>query len=311
MELSILLCIDGNYWQHVGVTIASLLSSNPKNTFRIFVASATEMDPKRLGELHSIVPAGRGTLEAIVYKEVADYAHLPSHDHLTFAAYLRLFMTEYLDPTMQRVIYLDSDLIVCKDLTDLWQMDLDGAYVGAGPEPYDEPQRTPFGFGPKDLYVNSGVLLVDLAKWRAENLVARFVEFANANQKLLIYSLDQDILNSVCRGKIHNIGYEWNWQALCPRFKPEELGLTKEEFAELRRVPRIVHYTGPYKPWFYRREPHYKELYYRALAETPWREYVPPDKTLRNLPIKAARVMQRRLEWHLPSLARKLRELRK
>jgi lipopolysaccharide biosynthesis glycosyltransferase len=311
MDISILLCIDGNYWQHVGVTIASLLRSNPGNTFRIFVASATRIDQRRLGELRSIVPAGRGTLEAIVYKEAANYQHLPIHDHLTFAAYLRLFMAEYLDQAMQRIIYLDSDLVVCGDLGELWQIDLEGAYVGAAPEPYDERQRTPFGFGPKDLYINSGVLVIDLAKWRADNILARFVEFANANQELLIYSLDQDILNSVCRGRICNIGYEWNWQALFPRFTPEELGLTAAKFAELRRAPRIVHYTGPYKPWYYRWEPHYKRLYYESLAQTPWASYVPPDKTLRNLPVKLSKTFQKQLEWHFPSLARQLRRLRK
>ena len=309
MEIPVLFCIDGNFWQHLGVTLVSMLRSNPKNTFRILLVSAAEMDPARLAELRSVVRDGRSTLEAMVYKGAAEYEHLPTHDHLTFAMYLRLFMTEYLDPALERIIYLDSDLIVRGDLSELWQMDLQGAYVGGAPEPYSESQRAPFGFGRQDLYVNSGVLLIDLEQWRRDHLLARFVKFAIANRERL-KSPDQDILNSVCRGRVRNIGFEWNWQALFPRFAPEELGLTAERYAELRATAKIVHYTSRYKPWFYRWEPHYKELYYEALPGTPWEGYVPPDRSLRNLPVKAAKVVQRQLEWYLPSVARRLRGMR-
>ena len=306
MEIPVLFCIDGNFWQHLGVTIVSMLRSNPENTFRIILVSAAEMNPARLAELRSVVGDGGSTLEAIVYKGAAEYEHLPTHDHLTFAMYLRLFMTEYLDPALDRIIYLDSDLIVRGDLSQLWRMDLQSAYVGGVPEPYSETQRKPFGFGPQDLYVNSGVLLIDLERWRRDNLLAAFVKFAIANQERL-RSPDQDILNSVCRGRVLNIGFEWNWQALFPRFAPEELGLTAEKYAELRERANIVHYTSRYKPWFYRWEPHYKELYYEALAGTPWEGYAPPDRSLGNLPVKAAKALQRKLEWYLPGVARKLR----
>src|SRR5215475_10573967 len=166
MRISVLFCIDGNFWQHLGVTIASMLRSNPDNQFRIILVSAAEMDAARLAELRLVVESGASTLEAIVYQGAHAYEHLPTHDHLTFAMYLRLFMTEYLDPSLDRIIYLDSDLIVRGDLSELWQLNLQGAYVGGVPEPYSESQRKPFGFGPKDLYVNSGVLLIDLRQWR-------------------------------------------------------------------------------------------------------------------------------------------------
>ena len=307
MPIHVLFSIDGNFWQHLGATIASLLASNPRNTFRLHVVSSSDIPTASLDKLQTIVSqAGNATLEAIVFKEAERYQYLPVHSHLTFAMYLRLFMTEYLDPAIDKILYLDSDIILCSDLTDLWQIDLGDHYLGAAREPYNERQRSPLGFGPDDLYINSGVMLVNLAKWRRDQVVPKFIAFADTHQASFS-SPDQDILNSVFRGHILDIGYQWNWQALFVRSTPAELGLSPTDYAALRRSPRLVHYTSRYKPWFYRWQPHYKHLYARALARTPWAGVTPPDQSLRNLPTRLKKLLQQKLEWHAPTLARTLR----
>jgi len=310
MVIPVLFCIDGNYWQHLGVSIASLLETNPRNVFRIIVVSASEMDHAEVVKLSSLVEPERGSIETIVYSQAAKYQHLPTHSHLTFAMYLRLFMTEYLDQSLDKVLYLDSDIVICSDISDLWNISLEDCYLGAAPEPYDERQREPLGFSSTDLYINSGVMLIDLKKWRSNNVLSEILSFAQDNQHALVFSPDQDLINSVFRGKIKNIGYQWNWQALFPRFSPSELSMDKATFASLKRSPRLVHFTSRYKPWFYRWEPHYKDRYHRVLARTPWSGYHPPDKNLRNLPLHLIRVLQRKLEWHFPQLARSLRNIK-
>ncbi len=307
MHIPVLFCIDGNYWQHLGATIASLLYSNPGNTFRLFVVSASDMPEDRVHGLHTIVTqAGNATLETITFKEAERYRYLPTINHLTFAVYLRIFMTEYLDPTLEKILYFDSDIIICSDVAPLFQIDLGDYYLGAAREPYDYRQRSPLNFGPDDLYVNSGVMVVNLAKWRRDDVVPKFIAFADVHHAAFS-SLDQDILNSVFRGHILDIGYEWNWQALFVRSRPADLDLTPEAYARLRHSPRLVHFTSRYKPWFYRWQPHYKHLYYQALARTPWAAYVPPDRSLRNLPTRLKKTLQRLLEWHAPAFARTLR----
>jgi lipopolysaccharide biosynthesis glycosyltransferase len=309
ITVPVLFCIDGNFLQHAGVSIAALLHRNPSSRFRIILISTTELDQDSLAHIRTVVQkAGNATLETMAFRETAKYAFLPVHSHLTFAAYLRLFMTEYLDRTIDKVLYLDSDVIVCSDISELWEIDLGESYLGAAPEPYDEKQRLPLGFGPEDLYINSGVMLVNLSKWRKDNVIPKFLAFAKSHRSLLP-SADQDVLNSVFRGHILNIGYKWNWQALFVRFTHKELGLTPEEYADLRQSPRLVHYTSGYKPWYDRWQPHYKHLYYKALALTPWKGYVPPDRTPRYLHVKVRKLLQRRLEWSLPEFARHLRKL--
>ena len=114
-------------------------------------------------------------------------------------------------------------------------------------------------------------------------------------------------MNSVLRGQVTDIGSRWNWQALFPRFLPGELRLTPEQFRALRHKPSIVHFTSAYKPWFWRWEPHYKHLYTRVLRSTPWADVVPADRKVNFIPKKAMKVLQRNLEWYLPTLGRRLR----
>jgi lipopolysaccharide biosynthesis glycosyltransferase len=306
MEITVLFCIDKNYWQHLGVAIVSLLRSNPMSVFRVIVASAAAMDQVQVREIDALIRGcGNGRLETVVFQGDDRYRHLPVHSHFTSAMYLRLFMADYLENNIDKVLYLDSDLIVCGNISSMWKMDLGDYFLGGAPEPYCK-QRSQLNFGPGDLYVNSGVLLVNLGKWRAENVSDRFIEFAEANIAV-IQSPDQDILNCVLRGKIFNIGYRWNWQALFPRFLPEELGLSIEEYGAMRRSPSLIHYTSRYKPWYYRWAPHYQKLYYHWLAQTKWAGYVPPDKSFGNFPLRIVKSLQRWLEWYLPKVAWRLR----
>jgi lipopolysaccharide biosynthesis glycosyltransferase len=310
MKIVVLYCVDGNYWQHLGVAIFSLLHSNPGNTFQLIVASASPLDQERLNEVRSVVQAcGNAEIETVVFEGTERYGHLPVHGYFTFANYLRLFMTEFVEASIDKIIYFDSDIIIRDDISDLWTINLGEYYIGAAPEPYDYKQRCELGFGPEDLYINSGVLLVNLAKWRNENVLRRFIEFAETNTHLLP-SADQDILNCVLRGNILDVGYRWNWQALFPRFLPHELGLSAKEYETMRKHPKLVHFTSCYKPWYYRWAPHYKELYYEALAQTPWAGYIAPDDSYRNIPTKILKSLQRGLEWYFPRAAWRLRNIR-
>ena len=306
MLINVLFCTDANFWQPVGVAVASLLLSNPNHTFRIVIASAAPAHPRIFPEIQEFArQQGNAEVEFATCEAALQYQDLPTNAHLTLGAYLRLFMTEFLDPSVDKILYLDSDLLVCADIGELWQIDLGDFYLGAAPEPYNRSHREPLGFGPSDLYVNSGVMLVNVAKWRRDNVLPKFMRFAFTNAEKLP-SVDQDILNSVFRGRILNIGYKWNWQALFPRFEPGRLGMSLSEYEDMKRHPRIVHYTSGYKPWFFRWAPHYQGLYRDILRRTPWAGTQPPDRSLRNVPLKLVKIAQRALEWHFPSVARKL-----
>ena len=306
--INVVFCIDVAFWQHLGVTLASLLLNNPHESFGVYVVSGSSAPADQWTRLQQLAgSAGNATLHPVVFDQAALYQHLPSHGHLSTAMYLRLFMAEYLPQNLDRVLYLDSDLVlVGGDIAVLWSLPLGDTYLGAAWEPYDAKQRVPLGFSAEDFYFNSGVMLINLRRWRDDGITERLLSFAEANRAIL-HSPDQDVLNSVLRGKVTDIGSRWNWQALFPRFLPEELRLTPEQFKSLRKKPSIVHFTSAYKPWFWRWEPHYKHLYTRVLRQTPWAKVRPADRNLGSLSTKAVKVVQRNIEWYLPTLGRRLR----
>ena len=117
------------------------------------IATAGEINEKLSGEIRAFVERIRETVPSrLPSTKPWNTETFPLHSRLTFAAYLRMFMTEFLDPAIERLIYLDSDVLVVSDIGELWTRPLGDAYLGAALEPYDRSQREPLGFGPNDPY---------------------------------------------------------------------------------------------------------------------------------------------------------------
>jgi lipopolysaccharide biosynthesis glycosyltransferase len=187
--------------------------------------------------------------------------------HLSLAAYYRLLAPSLVSES--RVIYLDSDLIVCSDLNKVWETDLDGRAVAACsnvgiPSRLGEiPSWREQGLNPNDPYFNSGVLLMDLDKWREDN-VAQSV-LANITHYEGVYEFaDQDGLNAVLSDNWLELDGGWNAQ-----ISNDAFDLTTVPVAEVG----IIHYTGDFKPWqwqaFGKRLPYYKQ-FFRVLERSGW-----------------------------------------
>jgi lipopolysaccharide biosynthesis glycosyltransferase len=155
--------------------------------------------------------------------------------------YARIGMASLMT-NVERGIYLDSDTLVMGDLSDLWDSDFAGAIVMASRDRkvcllYED---SPWPLAPREEslpYFNSGIMLVDFQKWRAENVEQQCLDLI-ANPSVTYQWWDQTILNHVLRGKVGFLPQEWNWQS--------------EEFPPIDEpTPRILHYTTRLKPWFY------------------------------------------------------------
>lgn len=291
--MTILFCIDDNYWPHLSAAIASLTTSNPAGRLRIIVCSSS-----RSPENEQRIRIVASNVEFIHYEPPPMV--LPTGRYLTLATYLRLFMTEYLDSSIDKVLYLDPDMIVCRDLGSLWSIDLGTGPVGAVPEPYPVPKE--LGFVETDRYFNAGTLLVNLRQWRAENALEKFLSYIADNQERL-FACDQDALNGVFRGRIKALDYAWNFHAPYADLSAEDLRITKADLRELRANPGIVHFAGPAKPWRRDYEPHYKQLYRNAISGTPWSAFSAKSESELRLRVRE------RLNWYFPSLCRRVRKL--
>jgi lipopolysaccharide biosynthesis glycosyltransferase len=305
LQIPVLFCTDAIYFQHMGAAIASLLKTNSAHEFRILVVTQ-EKDPDGEEKLSGLVTKLGNA--SIIFKQfnLDSYRdEMPVDQYFTVAVYTRLFLTEFVDPSIKKILYLDGDLVVTTDIRELWETDLQGASLAAVPEPHAVPGDSETVSYP---YFNSGVMLIDVERWRAANVLPKFLAFAKENAGHLPYH-DQDVLNHTFAGKVRLLDYRWNFQSRWADFVAKKLNMSPEEFRRLRRSPAIVHFTSKYKPWFYKDEPHYKRLYYQALALTPWRDYSPPDRTGKSRVVKLLKLkrLKQKLTWHAPGMMRYLR----
>lgn len=307
-ELSVLFCSNRVYCEHMAVAIASLLANNLRHTFRIYVV-LTESAGEERSRIQETVARFRNA--SLVFKtyDRSGIKDFPVHSHITVDSYVRLFFTEFVESNVKKLLYLDCDLVVCSDIEALWATDMEGSILAAVPDAFSDNHVT-LGFEENEPYFNSGVLLIDTEKWKAANLTPVLVNYILENAHKLRY-LDQDVLNAVLRGAIHPLPLRWNFTPRHADSTPELLSLSQKEFMSIRRKPGIVHFASGFKPWYYGFEPHYKRLYYRYRALTPWRHQPSRPKPGEHSSIAAA--MRERaksiLKWYFPSAASMLRRV--
>lgn len=182
----------------------------------------------------------------------ADIPMKASQEHWTPTVLARLYLERFLAGQVDRLLYLDADLIVFGDVADLYEFDLRGRTVGAVPnivEPWRswDTRTCPAAHSPTGAaapgYFNSGVLLLDIPRWTEKggtDAALRVYEDHGSN----FQAPDQDALNVLFSGDWVQLPKQWNrvfpvsGRAL-PFFEP----ITPDEQIS------ILHFIGPTKPW--------------------------------------------------------------
>ena len=186
---------------------------------------------------------------------------------------------------VERVLYLDSDLVVLDDLSPLYGIDLAGKILAAAPDfPWDpdgrETQRLRrIGVADPDRYVNSGVLLMDLRRWRELDCTARLLDFIDRMGRDLTFP-DQDAINVVLKGEILVVGARWNLQARMYRLGRRHFPREHAVASTAGRRPAIVHYTTADKPWLPGSMASKRGQYVRFRRLTAFGEQGQPTRTI-------------------------------
>jgi lipopolysaccharide biosynthesis glycosyltransferase len=231
--------------------------------------------PTSRQQLASFARRGGLQLETLLAEE--DFSMLPVTGPYTRAVYLSLLLPEVL-PETQQILYLDVDLIVMRDVSELFGMDLgdlpvaavqDGFIDGspAGPKPAVEssgpPRRSP--------YFNSGVMMINTKVWREERIGPRAMELIRASAPPLRW-LDQDALNMLSAGRWTELDPRWNVFTISDQLGASEpdrvaAGHSMADQVRLERDAFILHFAGSQKPWHedYPRTPNWER--YRQFAE--------------------------------------------
>ena len=162
----------------------------------------------------------------------------------TEVVYLRLALPAAFAGEYRRLLYLDGDIFVQGgDFAALLGVDLGARVLGAVRDnmQWRTPGRRPEQFRrlrlPASPYFNAGVLLIDVERFNAAELMQRCVDFGRTHRAQMIRH-DQNLLNGTLQGDWAELSPVWNWQYTWA-----------SRLFETMADPHIVHFIGPKKPW--------------------------------------------------------------
>ena len=186
--------------------------------------------------------------------------------------YARLLLPSKL-PNLDKVIYLDCDLVVCKDLKSLWETDVNDVAVTMAPDLLYQDKATLSRLGINNNYLNSGVIVMNLDYWRKHDVMKRLLAYISDKGNELIYN-DQDSLNAILHDERRQLPVKYNvtphYFLKNPDNYPKEM---HEEIRDARINPIIFHFLGKIKPWSLGCYLPGKELFMKYQKASGWRHF--------------------------------------
>ena len=233
---------DRNYFYFVLIAVTSLLYYHRKGNLVIHLLhpDLTEQELEKLRSLQKGAPF-----------EVATHRIDLDDFRIGFGAsspiLWRLAIPEYITD-VDKIIYLDCDLVFCDDVEKLWSIDLQGHILGAVGDRVGQKVTTP-GIIPTK-YFNSGVMVWDLKRMRQENAMEKWQQVFKSHNSKLPYP-DQTLLNLVHCNDMLLLPQNWNLHNSIYRNPPVPGMYTVPETIASISNPCIVHFTGHHKPWIF------------------------------------------------------------
>jgi lipopolysaccharide biosynthesis glycosyltransferase len=291
-KMNIAITLDVNYLQHAGVMICSLVQNNNAEAIDLYIICDDAITTQHWQKLEQVYnTTGLNVIKVKI--DPALFAGYKLSDHATPANYYRIQMASLVPAAIDKILYMDVDIVINGDLRPLYDTDVTSYYMAAVEDP-DICEKDQIGFTKDMPYFNSGIMVINLAMWRSTSLHLLLNDYILNNADKISY-WDQDALNAVCYGKWFPLKPLYNVQTSLLHYKGDAITYTRDDIMVGVNRPVVVHYTGMTKPWQYVTFHPKKELYYKYLRKTPWRTFVPEDKTFANM-LRKYNIMPKFLE---------------
>lgn len=254
--LNIVIASDRNYLHLASVCVVSLFETNRNEPFHIHLLS-NGIETRELKPLESIVDTYKGQLSVYPIENLRERLTVDVPHTISVTAYARLFAGSILPQTVERILYIDCDIMFNGSITGLCDIDLEDCLVGGVLDPliscsYKKEIRVPMD----EPYINSGVLLIPLNRWRSESMEQKFINYLVA-RKGKVHHHDQGIINAVCAGRKKILPPQFNVMSnsICYPWRDLQKINTpfynRIEYEAAIVSPAIIHFTGAIfcRPW--------------------------------------------------------------
>ncbi len=281
-KINIVLATDKNYAQHAAVTITSILCNTTQQSNIQFYIIDDNIDDDNKTKLQDTVKQFNSNIIFVKIPENSLNQVFVSGG-ITRAAYFRLAIPNILPKTVNKVIYLDCDLIVLDDIVNLWNLDMCQKPVAATEDfgilsstSKCREKEINLNWKKEYSYFNSGVLLIDVMLWRKNNYASQLIELVQTHK---FRHHDQDALNYLFMNNWTSLPLCWN---VIPPVFNMNLSIIKNKIMRQNALKAlnnisIIHYAGGYKPWEYKIYKGFNEGYYEYLGKTEYKNAKMPQ----------------------------------
>ena len=270
--LNILISTSDYYAPYCGITLTSVFENNREYSFRVFILLGQELsrrNVKRFRELE--IRYGCDITFIHVDNSFLKKFELNSIPRLPVETFYKFYAVDLLPKTVDKVLYLDCDIIVNGDISQLWTADLTDKAIAVvhdylsyvAPNDWSNRLQYPVEAG----YFNAGLVLINLDYWRKYDISGKLFGYIEKHHKKLSY-MDQDVMNSLLWDKNIYLPVTYNFQLgfLNKSFLQTLPSETKNEVLDtLKSKPAVIHFAGCWKPW--------SVVFYGLPFRNLWKQY--------------------------------------
>lgn len=250
--MNILVTLDSNYVEQLIVMLTSMIMSNFNESFDVYVAHSS-LEDEDFNLINDCIDSRRCKITDIKIPD-GMFGDAPVTDRYPKEMYYRIFAAHYLPKELDRILYLDPDLVVINSIENLYNMDLEGNFFAAASHVHSRLKKINeirLAMPEDSTYINSGVMLLNLTELREKQNIQEVYDYIE-DYKLFLVLPDQDVLNGVYAGKtVHIDPLIYN---LSDRYlnlynaNPKNIN-NKKDMRWVAHNTSIIHYCGRKKPW--------------------------------------------------------------
>ncbi len=277
--MNVIYSADDNYSRHAGISITSLYEKNKDmDEVNVFLIN-NGIYQENIIKLDSIAKKYGRTITYIDFSSYKKRLVLNNDMELPISTYARLFVDQMLPEDVDKILYLDCDIIINESLEELWNTNMHGCTVAGVEDVSSCLFQSETDINVAYRYICAGVLLIDLVQWRKKDIQNKLIEYIDKKNGVVRHH-DQTALNGVLWNDCYILHPKYN--ALTPTFIMPYKNLrayfnlwdkyyTKQEILESIKSPAIIHYTSANigRPWENNAHPLAK-IYQGYWKRSPW-----------------------------------------
>ncbi|ADP12973.1 hypothetical protein EJP617_32920 [Erwinia sp. Ejp617] len=281
--INICMSFDDKYYPHASATIDSVIdTANSEQRIDFYILCDDNLTADKRNLLTNYLKPNIRLLFVEIDPDL--FVSLPlNRSYISLNTYYRLIIHKVL-PDIDKIIYLDSDMVCCDNILKLWQSPLNGNCIGASLDEGGILQSRRLLLGPENNYFNAGMIVFDLAAIRSKypDVFHNYMEnFYIKNREITLQ--DQDILNLTFKDEAQILPLKWNVNSRMFSFNELEHKYSLQQEEDAINDIGIIHYTDRKKPWTITCTHPLKEMYWHYRNKNPHAALTWQDKLVKKL----------------------------